>query len=76
MFERPSQLPDGLAGDAYSAAGKAGPPLAIVGSSAAGLTLEDWVMIVTIIYVVLQILYLGFKFIRDLRRGGKEHADG
>jgi len=76
MFERPTQLPDGLAGDAVSASMKASPPLAVGTLSASGVSLEEWVFIATLVYLVLQILYLGYKFVRDLRRDRKEQADG
>ena len=76
MFERPSQLPNGLVGDAVSAAGKASPPVAVGTLSASGVSLEEWVFIATLTYLVLQILVLVYKFARDLRRDRKEQADG
>lgn len=76
MVPRHSSPHGDLASDAISALAKSSPPVAIGGATAAGFTLQDWVMILTMIYVVLQILYLGFKFARDLRRGEKEQADG
>lgn len=76
MFERPPQVPEGLAADASSTFLKASPALGVGGLSASGVSLEEWVFIATLVYLVLQILYLGYKFVRDLRRDRKEQADG
>ena len=43
------------------AAGKATPPLAVTLASVAGLGFQDWVYILTIIYLVLQIVLTGKK---------------
>lgn len=44
------------------------PPVAIAGSAwVFGLTLNDWVLILTGIYVALQAAYLVWKFVREWR---------
>lgn len=64
MFQR---VPDGLPDAAQSAAIKSIPPVAVGGLSAAGVSLEDWVLIVTLFYLALQIAYLVYKFVRERR---------
>jgi hypothetical protein len=44
---------------------KASPPVAVVGLALGGITLQDWVFILTLIYLVLQITWLVWsKFLR------------
>jgi hypothetical protein len=44
---------------------RATPPVAAVGvMTVGGLSLSDWVMIATLIYIVLQIAYLLFRWTR------------
>lgn len=76
MVPRHSPPTGDFASDAFSAVAKSSPPMAVGTLSASGFSLQDWVFIVTLVYLVLQILYLGLKFARDLRRSGKEQADG
>ena len=50
-------------------AAKAAPPLTVVSLSLAGVSLQDWVLIITLIYTVLSLIFL----IRDkLYRPWKE----
>lgn len=58
-------------GEYIAAVGKATPPLAVVGVEAAGLTLQDWVLISTLVYTVLQTVHLIYKFWKDRRNGSK-----
>lgn len=59
--------------DVGVAALKVAPPAAVAAASAiGGLTLQEWVYVVTIIYVVAQTAYLLFKWYRDFRGGGPE----
>jgi hypothetical protein len=53
-------LPD-QAGEYFAAAGKASPPVAIIGITEAGVTLQDWVLIATLLYTLLQISLLAWK---------------
>ncbi len=57
----------GVTGDAFVALGKASPPLAVSASAAVGLTLQDWVLIATLVYTVMQGAYLVYKFVGDRR---------
>lgn len=56
--------------DVLSAGARTAPAAAIVaadeGLKTVGLSLNDWVMILTGIYIALQILYLLYKFGRDI----------
>ena len=72
MFES-RHLTDNLGGDVVVAGGKAGPPVTVTALSAFGIPLEQWVFVATLIYVVLQIALLVYKFARDLRgKGGRD----
>ena len=51
-----------LSNDLTVAVGKSAPPVAVGTAAAVGIPLEDWVMILTIVYLLLQIVYLGYKF--------------
>lgn len=59
-----------------TAAAKSAPPVAVLAADTAGLTLEQWVFIATLIYLALQSIYLLYKFGRDLRAGARENDDG
>ncbi len=50
-------------------AGKAAPPVAVSSIMVAGLSLQEWVLIVTLLYTVLQIGVLAYKFINRKNRG-------
>lgn len=54
-----------VATEAASAAAKLAPPAAVATASASGLSLQEWVYVVTIAYVVLQSLHLGWKWFRE-----------
>lgn len=44
---------------------KLSPPLAVSGGLVAGLDLQSWVLIATLVYTVLQILLSLHKFLKD-----------
>ena len=67
-----TQSPD-LVGESAVAAGKASIPIAVSGAAAAGLSLQEWVFIATLVYLGLQIAHLIFKWWRDL---AEENSDG
>ena len=54
-----------------SAIGKAAPPIAVSTAAGAGMSLQDWVLIATLVYTLLQTAYLVYKFVRDHRRDRK-----
>lgn len=59
-------------GEYIAAVGKASPPLAVTSVAAAGWTLQDWVLICTILYTVLQMSVLVYNtFIKPRLNGGK-----
>jgi membrane protein implicated in regulation of membrane protease activity len=73
MFTNPRAV-EHLGGEALGAAGKVSPGVAYVAGSAAGLTLDQWVAIATLVYLALQTALLVWKFFRDRR--GQVKSDG
>jgi hypothetical protein len=49
---------------------KSAPPVAVAGLTVAGMTLNDVVLLVTIVYLVVQISYILYKWWR-LHKGSK-----
>lgn len=43
--------------------GKAVPPLAVTGATFYGVTLQDWVLAATLLYTLMQIGHLIYKFV-------------
>ncbi len=43
---------------------RATPPTAVLALTVGDITLQDWVLLLTIVYVVLQIAYLLFRWVR------------
>lgn len=60
--------PEG-ASEYAGAVGKAAPPIAVSTAAIAGLSLQDWVLVATLAYTLLQIALLIRKFIREQDRG-------
>lgn len=60
--------PEGV-GEYAGAVGKAAPPIAVSTAAIAGLSLQDWVLIATLAYTLLQIALLIRKFFREQDRG-------
>ena len=56
---------------------KSAPPVVVTGTAIAGMSLSDWVTVLTGIYVLLQIAVLLYKFVRERRadEAGTEEAD-
>ena len=54
-----------LGGDAAAALGKSTPAVAVSAAAIAGVPLEQWAIILTIVYLVLQIAYLAWKWVRE-----------
>lgn len=46
---------------------KSAPPVVVTGAAIAGMSLSDWVTVLTGIYVLLQIALLLYKFVRERR---------
>ena len=55
------------AGEAAAAAVKASPPLAISGMYLAGHPLQDWLVLATLAYTILQLILLLPKFHRQYK---------
>lgn len=56
--------------DVLQAAGKAAPPVAYMGVRLVGVSLPDWVAIATLIYIVLQVAHLLWRWSRAVQREG------
>ncbi|WP_299307852.1 hypothetical protein [uncultured Croceicoccus sp.] len=75
MIDPPRQLSEG-AGDYVTAFGKAAPPIAVSGVTAAGMSLQDWVLVATLVYTIAQTAHLIYRFVRDHRNAKRERLDG
>ena len=64
-----------LSADLAEHAVKASPPLTVTAAALSGLSLEQWVMIATLVYTVLMTLHLLYKWMKDIR-GCKSKTDG
>ncbi|WP_338445965.1 hypothetical protein V5F89_12520 [Pelagerythrobacter marensis] len=72
MNESQRQLTENAGSEIFAAAGKASPPITVSGLAVAGVSLQDWVFIATLIYTVVQTLLLMpklVKFVQGWRRG-------
>lgn len=56
-------------GEYAGAMGKAAPPIAVSTAAIAGLSLQDWVLVATLAYTLLQIALLIRKFFREKDHG-------
>lgn len=56
--------------DAGTEAVKASPPVAVIAATAAGMSLQDWVFVLTLLYLGVQIGWLLWKWYRALRTKG------
>lgn len=63
-------------GEYAMAAAKSAPPVAVIAANTAGLSLEQWVFIATLIYLALQSIYLLYKFGRDISEARKGKPGG
>ena len=56
-------------GEAVGAAAiKSAPPMAVVGASAAGWGVQEWMYAATFVYVVAQLGYLLWKWYREAKK--------
>lgn len=51
---------------------KAAPPVTVSGMGLAGVTLNEWVLLATLIYTVVQTLIALYKFFRKDKDGGRD----
>lgn len=58
--------------EAASMATKAAPPVAVSAASVAGLPLSEWVYILTILYLIAQIVWFVIQRVKDY----KEYMNG
>ena len=59
---------DEIISTAVSAAAKAAPPVTVAGAVAAGASLDRLVVVLTVIYLVGQISYLAWRWVREWRQ--------
>lgn len=62
---------DEMIGSVAAAAAKAAPPATVTAAIAAGKSLDNIVVILTIIYLAAQITYLGWRWFREWRQKGR-----
>lgn len=60
-------------GEIAASAGKLSPPLAVAGAAIGGIPLQDWVLIATLVYTVLQIGVLIYNFAK--KRAADDDAE-
>lgn len=48
------------------------PPITVAGLTFAGVQLQDWVYILTLIWLVVQIFVTTFRFVAERKRAGKK----
>ena len=72
MHESQRHLVESGGDQILAAVGKASPAIAVTTASAGGLSLEQWVFVATLVYLVLQTAHLAWKWARDLRRAKRE----
>ena len=48
-------------------AAKAAPPITITGMTIVGIPIQDWVLMMTLVYTILQILIIARRFMMDRR---------
>jgi len=73
MFESPRHIADGIGGDAAAAGLKSSFPIGVSALSVAGVSLDAWVVILTVVYLLLQIVLLLPKALRMVR-GKRENG--
>lgn len=62
---------DEIISTAASAAAKVTPPVAVAGAVAGGVNLDRLVVILTVVYLVGQITYLVWRWVREWRQASK-----
>lgn len=58
-----------VANEAAMAAVRTAPPVAVIWASMAGWGPQEWMYALTTVYVALQIAHLGWRWLREIRRG-------
>lgn len=54
---------------------KSSPPVTVIGLTLGGIPLQEWVYILTIVYLLMQIGWLGYsKVLRKAKAGGDDDA--
>ena len=61
-------MKDEIISTAAGAVAKAAPPVTVAGAVAAGADLDRVVVVLTIVYLVGQIAYLGWRWVREWRQ--------
>ena len=74
MLESHRHITDSPAGEAVSALTKTSLPVGVSGAALAGVPLETWVMIATLVYTVASFAHLVYRVVREQR--GEGRSDG
>lgn len=67
MFEGHRELAERFGGETAAALGKVAPPVAVSGLTVAGVSLQDWVLILTALYTLVQLALSAPKLIQLLK---------
>ncbi len=62
---------DEIISTAVGAAAKVTPPVAVAGAVAGGANLDRLVVILTVVYLVVQITHLAWRWVREWRQAAK-----
>lgn len=63
-----ANMRDEIISTAVGAAAKVTPPIAVAGAVAGGVNLDRLVVILTVVYLVGQITYLAWRWVREWRQ--------
>lgn len=65
------RLGESIGPDVLTSSAKAAPPVAVSLLAATGMAMQDWLLLLTIVYTVLQIAWLVYKVVRAHTSGGR-----
>ena len=65
----------GTAAETVSGVVKAAPAVSVSAASALGANLQNWVYVVTIVYIVLQSTFLIYRWVRSHRKHKRERRN-
>jgi hypothetical protein len=70
-YKQGQELKSDLANEAGAAAGKVAPAVGVVAASVGGWGVQEWMYAATFVYVLAQLGYLLWKWVREWRAGRK-----
>lgn len=69
MYDQARQTAHGMVSETLATVGKASPPIAVSAATIAGVTLQDWVLLATLVFTLVSLAHLVWKWLRELRGG-------